>query len=122
MLGMMLTKSMKLSEFKFKNNKLLRFVKMFVQIRNIVLFIVISLVATTNAWALSLTDVNFASLPGDRTEVTLMFDGPPPVVDGYTIERPARIAIDLKGVQNNLSEKYHNLGLGNAKRLTAIGT
>jgi type IV pilus assembly protein PilQ len=122
MLGMMLTKSIKFSEFKFINNKLLRLAKMFVQIRNIVRFIFLGLVATTNAWALSLTDVNFASLPGDRTEVTLMFDGAPPVVDGYTIEKPARISLDLKGVQNNLAEKYYNLGLGNAKRLTAIGT
>tara|TARA_R110002049_G_scaffold104598_6_gene251143 strand:+ start:1503 stop:3659 length:2157 start_codon:yes stop_codon:yes gene_type:complete len=122
MLGMMLTNSIKLREFKFKNNKLLRFAKMFVQIRNIVRFVFISLVATTNAWALSLNDVSFASLPGDRTEVTLVFDGVPPTVDGYTIEKPARIALDLKDVQNGLSEKYYNLGMGNAKRLTAIGT
>ena len=95
---------------------------MFVHIRNILRFVFISLLASTNAWALSLNDVTFASLSGDRTEVTLMFDGVPPAVDGYTIEKPARIALDLKDVQNNLDEKYHNLGLGNAKRLTAIGT
>lgn len=119
---MMHTNSIDSSETKFKNNKLLRFAKMFVQIRNIVRFIVLGLVATTNAWALSLNDVSFASLPGDRTEVTLVFDGAPPAVEGYTIEKPARIALDLKGVDNSLAEKYHNLGLGNAKRLTAIGT
>lgn len=95
---------------------------MFVHIRNIVRFVFISLVTTSSAWALSLNDVSFASLPGDRTEVTLVFDGAPPAIDGYTIEKPARIAIDLKGVQNGLSEKYYNLGMGNAKRLTAIGT
>jgi type IV pilus assembly protein PilQ len=122
MLGMMLTNSIKLREFKFKNNKLLRFTKMFVQLRNIVRFVFISLVATGNVWALSLNDVSFASLPGDRTEVTLVFDGVPPAIDGYTIEKPARIALDLKNVENNLPEKYYNLGLGNAKRLTAIGT
>ena len=122
MLGMMHTNSIKLRESKFKNNKLLRFAKMFVQIRNIVRLIFISLVATTNAWALSLNDISFASLPGDRTEVTLVFDGVPPAVDGYTIEKPARIALDLKDVQNDLSEKYYSLGMGNAKRLTAIGT
>lgn len=95
---------------------------MFVQIRNMIGFVFINLVAAGNLWALSLNDVSFASLPGDRTEVTLVFDGVPPTVDGYTIEKPARIALDLKDVKNNLSEKYHNLGLGNAKRLTAIGT
>tara|TARA_R110002072_G_scaffold45422_7_gene126389 strand:+ start:12168 stop:14324 length:2157 start_codon:yes stop_codon:yes gene_type:complete len=122
MLGMTLTNSIKSSEFNFKNNKLSRFAKMFVQIKKIVGFAFFSLVASGNVWALSLNDVSFASLPGDRTEVTLEFDGTPPAVDGYTIERPARIALDLSGVKNSLAEKYHNLGLGNAKRMTVIGT
>ena len=95
---------------------------MFVQIKKIVGFAFISLAAVGNAWALSLNDVSFASLPGDRTEVTLQFDGVPPQAEGYTIEKPARIALDLNGVKNALSEKYHNLGLGNAKRMTVIGT
>ena len=79
---MMHTNSIKSHEFKFKNNKLLRFAKMFVHIRNIVSFIFISLVATGNVWALSLNDVIFCSLPGDRTEVTLVFDGATPAVEG----------------------------------------
>lgn len=119
---MKLTNSITLTGFKFKNNKLLRFGKMFVQIRKILRFGLVGLLASGNAWALSLNDVSFASLPGDRTEVTLVFDGEAPAVEGYTIEKPARIALDLKNVENGLAEKYHNLGLGNAKRLTAIGT
>ncbi len=119
---MMLTDTVKSSGFNFKNNKLLRFAKMFVQIRNIVRFLVVGTLSIGNVWALSLNDVSFASLPGDRTEVTLVFDGTPPQVEGYTIERPARISLDLKGVQNTLVDKYHDLGLGNAKRMTVIGT
>jgi type IV pilus assembly protein PilQ len=122
MLGMMLTNSTKFNGFNFKNNKLLRLAKMFVQTRNILRFLVIGILGTGHAWALSLNDVSFASLPGDRTEVTLVFDGTPPQVEGYTIEQPARISLDLKGVNNTLSEKYHELGLGNAKRMTVIGT
>jgi len=38
----------------------------------------------------------FPSFPGDRLEVTLQFDGPPPGralnLQCYTIERPYRIA------------------------------
>lgn len=67
-----------------------------------------------------LTDVSFASLPGDRTEIKLQFDGAPPEPKGYTIERPARIALDLLGVKSGLSSKYHNLGAGNAKSMTVI--
>ena len=119
---MMLIKSMKMSGLNFKNNKLLRFSKMFVQIRKTVFFIVAGLLCASNALALSLTDVSFASLPGDRTEVTLVFDGTPPQAEGYTIEKPARISLDLKGVSNALADKYHDLGMGNAKRMTVIGT
>lgn len=68
-----------------------------------------------------LKDISFASLAGDRTEVTLAFDGTPPEPKGYTIEKPARIALDLAGVTNSLSAKYHSLGVGNAQGLTVIG-
>ena len=35
--------------------------------------------------AVTLEDVSFSSLPGERLEVTLEFDGPPPEPTGYTI-------------------------------------
>ncbi|MFD2231592.1 type IV pilus secretin PilQ [Alkalimarinus sediminis] len=73
------------------------------------------------ASAVELKDISFASLAGDRTEVTLAFDGTPPEPKGYTIEKPARIALDLIGVNNGLSAKYHSLGVGNAQGLTVIG-
>ena len=73
------------------------------------------------ARAVVLNDVSFASLAGDRTEVTLTFDGAPPEPKGYTIEKPARIALDLKGVNNGLSTKYHSLGVGNAQGMTVVG-
>lgn len=118
---MMLTNSIKLRGFSFKNNKLLRLVMMFVQMPKIVCVFVIGVLGSANALAINLNDASFASLPGDRTEVTLVFDGVPPEAEGYTIEKPARISLDLKGVTNKLAEKYHNLGLGNAKRMTVIG-
>lgn len=71
--------------------------------------------------AVVLKDISFASLAGDRTEVTLAFDGAPPEPKGYTIEKPARIALDLSGVTNALSAKYHSLGVGNAQGITVIG-
>ena len=70
--------------------------------------------------AVALKDIGFSSLAGDRTEVTLSFDGVPPEPKGYTIEKPARIALDLSGVTNDLSAKYHSLGSGNAQGLTIV--
>lgn len=67
-----------------------------------------------------LTDIGFSALPGDRAEVRLRFDAPPPQPRGYTIEQPARIALDLPGVSSALSSKYHPLGQGNAQSVTVV--
>lgn len=92
---------------------------MFSKLKNLLAVAVLGL-GTNLAWGLTLNDIDFASLPGDRTEVRLGFDGTPPSPDGYTIEQPARIALDLPGVNNGLADRYHNLGVGNAQSMTIV--
>ncbi len=75
---------------------------------------------TSVASAATLKDISYASLPGNRLEVRLSFDGTPPEVKGYSIEKPARIALDLLGANSGLSSKYHNLGTGNARSVTVV--
>lgn len=73
------------------------------------------------ALAANLKNLDVSSLPGDRVELKLTFDEP--VVDvprGYTIEQPARIALDLPGVSNQLGTRNRELGLGNARSLTIV--
>tara|TARA_B100002003_G_scaffold249552_1_gene286193 strand:+ start:3056 stop:5218 length:2163 start_codon:yes stop_codon:yes gene_type:complete len=65
-------------------------------------------------------DIEFSSLPGDKVEIRMIFDGSPPSPTGYTIEQPARIALDLKGVVSRLPSKYHPLGSGNARSVTVV--
>lgn len=74
----------------------------------------------TMAFAVNLKSIETSALPGDKTEIRLTFDGAPPKADGYTIEQPARIAIDLPGVKNNLAEKSYSLGYGNARNMTVV--
>ncbi len=83
--------------------------------------VLVGLVAVP-AWSVTIKDVEFSSLPGDKTEIRLKFDGPPPKPTGYTIERPARIVLDMPGVDSALKDKYHSLGIGNARRLSVIST
>ncbi len=78
--------------------------------------------ACTQVHAVVLQDVGFASLPGDKTEMELKFDGEPPEVSGYTIESPARIALDLKDASSELKSKYHKIGMGNARTAIVVGT
>ncbi|MCK5791039.1 MULTISPECIES: type IV pilus secretin PilQ [unclassified Ketobacter] len=72
-------------------------------------------------FAATLTGVESAAMPGDAVEIKLKFDGAPPEPTGYTTDSPARIAIDLDGVTNGLSEKYHTLGNGNVRSMTVMG-
>lgn len=74
------------------------------------------------ASAVTLQDVSFSSLPGDRTQVTLSFDGQPPEPTGYTIERPARIAVDLSDTRSGLESRNISLGSGNAQSMTVVQT
>ena len=74
------------------------------------------------ASAVTLEDVSFSSLPGERLEVTLKFDGQPPEPSGYTIERPARIAVDLRDTTSGLNSRSISLGSGNAQSMTVVET
>ena len=76
--------------------------------------------ASSGGWAATITDVEYASLPGGATELRLIFDGTPPEPRSYTIEKPARIAMDLQGVRSNLGSKYHNIDSGSIRSLTVI--
>src|SRR5690554_681393 len=73
------------------------------------------------ALAADLQKLDVASLPGDRVELKLTFDEPVTgTPKGYTIDQPARIAIDLPGVKNRLGERSRELGLGNTRSLTVV--
>ncbi|EUB76878.1 type IV pilus secretin PilQ [Pseudomonas sp. GM41(2012)] len=70
--------------------------------------------------AANLKALDVAALPGDRVELKLSFDGPPPSPHGYTTESPARIALDLPGVVSQLKSKSRELGGGNARSATVV--
>ena len=69
---------------------------------SIVVSIVIGFHGLANAAEVMLQTIDFASLSGDRVEMRLGFDGPPPEPRSYTIDNPARITLDLFGVGSAL--------------------
>src|SRR3990167_1709329 len=71
-------------------------------------------------FAADLQALDVAALPGDKVELKLTFDEPVTVPKGYTIEQPARIALDLPGVVNKLGAKNRELGVGNARSVTIV--
>ncbi|HSG89875.1 MAG TPA: type IV pilus secretin PilQ [Pseudomonadales bacterium] len=79
-----------------------------------------SLVTGASAFGASIEDIRFTSLPNEVTEIELDFDGTVPEPAGYSIDQPARIALDLMGTTSALESKYHSLGTGNARSVTVV--
>lgn len=70
--------------------------------------------------AASLDDISFTSLAGDQIEVTLHLSGDIPEPGSFTIDNPARIALDLPGTTSKLQNKNINVGVGLARSINAI--
>jgi len=68
----------------------------------------------------TITDIEFSSRPGSKFEIRLDFDDTPPEMKSYTIEKPARIAIDFPGAKSGLERKRYSLPYGNATGVVVL--
>ncbi|MBL1141936.1 MAG: type IV pilus secretin PilQ [Proteobacteria bacterium] len=93
------------------------------KIENLIRFIsclALSLVATS-LYAISLDDVSFASLPGERVQVKLtLSEALTSEPLNFTIDNPARIAVDFPDTSLNLAEKSRTIQMGMANSFSAV--
>ena len=75
----------------------------------------VGLVMSPFSLASTLNEINFFQLPGERFEVRMSFDTPPPQPKGYTIEKPARIVLDFPEVVSALKERRFPLAVDNGQ-------
>ncbi|PJE78911.1 Type IV pilus biogenesis and competence protein PilQ [invertebrate metagenome] len=68
-----------------------------------------------------LEKIEAALLPGDVVELRLAFDGVPPKAQGYSIDQPPRLSIDLPYTRSKLP-KYNEIGFKNAQNVTVLET
>jgi type IV pilus assembly protein PilQ len=68
----------------------------------------------------TLQAVDFAELPGGKAQVTLTMSKPAPAPLSFTIDNPARIALDFPNTSNGLDQRSQNIGIGMADSLTAV--
>ncbi|MBD2857974.1 type IV pilus secretin PilQ family protein [Spongiibacter sp. KMU-158] len=80
-----------------------------------------ALLFSVMASATTLVDAQFNALQGGEFEARFRFEGAAPEVKGYTIERPARIALDLVGTDNRLTQKKFPLAYDNASSAVILG-
>ena len=70
--------------------------------------------------AADLQDVQFAALPGNQVQIQLNLSGPVAQPQTFATESPARIAMDLPGVNSRLASKSVPIGLGPVHSLIAV--
>ena len=77
--------------------------------------------ASTQVIGITLDDISFSALSGDRVLVKLelseALQGEPL---NFTIDNPARIALDFPGVGLNLAEKSQTIGIGMVHSIAAV--
>jgi len=83
----------------------------------------LALTLSSVAWAAqnSLDAVTFTTLPGDEVQIRLQLSSPlarDPLT--FTIDNPARIALDLPETRINLSAKHRAIGIGPAQSVSTV--
>lgn len=80
----------------------------------------LSMSITPMLLAANLKDLDVISLPGEKIELKLTFDEHVSAPKGYTIDQPARIALDLPNVTSLLNQKRRTIGIGNVRNLAVV--
>ena len=84
--------------------------------RGLGLFLLITLFGLTAAEAKNaLESMSFSTLPGEQVQIALRFTGPPSDPLAFTIDNPARIALDFADTNNRLQQRSQNIGVGIAR-------
>jgi type IV pilus assembly protein PilQ len=81
--------------------------------------LLVGTMATAHA-ANSLQNVEFASLPGNKAQITLTMSSPAAAPLSFTIDNPARIALDFPETTSNLADRSQNIGIGMAESMTVV--
>ncbi|MGD8630351.1 MAG: type IV pilus secretin PilQ [Gammaproteobacteria bacterium] len=68
----------------------------------------------------TLKAVDFAALPGNKAQITLTLSNPAPAPLSFTIDNPARIALDFPDTGNGLTERSQPIGIGMAESMTVV--
>ena len=71
---------------------------------------------------IELEDITIVNLPGDRPQMTLRFNKPPAKPAAFTIDDPARIALDFPNTSTKLPWKNKAINLGLASSVSVVET
>lgn len=70
------------------------------------------IVNTAAAAQYTLKAITFSTLPGEQLQFVLSFDTKPPKPNTFSIDNPARIALDFPNTKNKLNSRKKEVGMG----------
>jgi type IV pilus assembly protein PilQ len=76
--------------------------------------------AADTASSNTLQSVEVAGLPGNKAQIIMTLSNPAPAPLSFTIDNPARIALDFPNTSNGLVQRSQDIGIGMAESLTAV--
>jgi type IV pilus assembly protein PilQ len=82
--------------------------------------LVVGLMAGAVHATTTIKNIEFSARPESKFEIRMDFDGAPPEMKAYTIEKPARIAIDFPDTKSALERKRYSLPYGNATGVVVL--
>lgn len=68
----------------------------------------------------ALEDMSYSELSGGRVRITLSLSGPAPTPSTFSTDDPARVAIDLGGVRNKLSQRSVDVNVGPVRSVSVV--
>lgn len=68
----------------------------------------------------TLDAITYSTLPGDLVQIRLKLSGNVKEPGSFTIDNPARIALDFPRTKSNLTRKNKTIGVGAARSVTAV--
>lgn len=80
----------------------------------------LALTLTSQAMASVVEEISFTSRSGGKFEIRVDFDSVPDDYKGYTVEKPARIALDFANTKSGLDRKRFTLPYGNATAVMVV--
>lgn len=81
---------------------------------------ILLLLLSGNAISANLEDISFSSLPGDKIQIIFKLSGKFEEPNSFTVDEPARIALDFADTKNKLSWRSRRVGMGNIKSVAVV--
>ena len=80
----------------------------------------VALAGQLHAAGNSLLDISHTTLPGNKQQIALTMSGPAEAPKSFTIDNPARIALDLPDTTNDLNEKRVSFSAGLLQNVSTV--